>query len=108
MSPKAKESYPLLDLLDQRWQEFIKDIPDPSQHAPVRRPIYAPAFQSELRKVAHEHGEAHNSDPFAAGRALHYMRQGFWSPAEVRKDAHQSTQARRAQGVTFPAVRIAA
>lgn len=108
MNPKAKESYPLLDLLDQRWNEYIKDMPDPTQQAPAKRPVYAPEFKTELRKVAHEHGEAHNSDPFAAGRALRYMQQGYWSPSEVRKDAADATKTRRSQGVTFPSVRLAA
>lgn len=103
----AKEKVsPLLELLDQRWNEVIRDIPDPTADEPAHRPVFAPDFQRQLRTIAQSHGEANNSDPFAAGRAMHYMRQGYYLPSEVRDDARKATSQRRAQGVTFPSVKL--
>lgn len=103
---KTQTASPLLDLLDQRWNDFIKGIPDPTQNEPAHRPAFGGEFKLGLRRIAHAHGEANNSDPFAASRAYHYMRQGYMLPSEVRDDAHAATSKRRSEGVTFPSVKL--
>ncbi|MGD9881233.1 MAG: hypothetical protein AB7F22_07700 [Reyranella sp.] len=106
MEVKEDRTSPLLELLDQRWNDIIKDIPDPTRDRPARRPFYP--TQAPLYEAARLHGEADANDPFAAARALHYMRQGYWLPSDVKADALRRTSTRRAEGVTFPAVQVAA
>lgn len=95
---------PLMELLNQRWDEFLKDAPDPSFEKPFRRPVFAPEGLRAIDRAARHHAEANASDPFAWGRVRHYMRQGFLSPADVDKEAHGALVARKRDGVTFAAV----
>ena len=95
---------PLLALLEQRWKEVIQHIPDPTPERPSPRPTY------EKRIVdagVRAHAEANNSDPFAAARIKHYIRQGYVLPSEARDDGLRQTQARRSAGATFPTVNLA-
>lgn len=93
---------PLLELLAQRWQEFVSALPDPAEHTPVKRPTFSPAGLAAAREAARLHAEAHNSDPFAYGRALRRIRSGEWLTSDVRADALSRTAARKGEGVTFP------
>lgn len=104
---KKKEAAPLLELLDQRWRDTIQHMPDPTPERPAKRPDYQLPLET-LKGYARDHAEANNSDPFAARTALHYMHRGYWLASDVREDARSRTSARRAQGVTFPAVKVAA
>lgn len=96
---------PLLDLLDQRWNELLKDVPDPTGEKPFKRPVFDPGRGAALIDgAARHHAEAWASDPFAWGRTRHYMRQGYETPSEVEKDAHGILIARKRGGATFAAV----
>ena len=93
MAHHAPEKYaPLLELLKQRWDEFVGKLPDPTLHKPVARPHFS--GDNQLRQAAREHAQADNSDPFAYGRAMRYMRQGYWLPSEVVDEARGRTRAR--------------
>jgi hypothetical protein len=99
----VSKSTPLLELLEQRWREFIKDIPDPTLHEPAKRPHFAAdADEKLLRPAARQYAQADNSDPNAFGRAMRRMRSGEWLPSEVRTDAIARIHARVVQGITIP------
>jgi hypothetical protein len=98
----VSKTTPLLELINQRWQEFIKDIPDPTLHAPAARPVFALGTDWQLREAARLYAQSDHSDPFAYGRAMRYMRQGYWLPSEVRTDARARIQARVAAGINIP------
>lgn len=102
--PAKKETPGLLAILDQRWNDIIKDIPDPSTEKPYRRPQYEGDLSMAVIRAARLYAEAHASDPYAFVRARHYIRQGLWSIADVEKEARSLTSARKAQGITFPIV----
>lgn len=93
------KSTPLLDLLGSRWAAEIEGLPDPAWDRPYRRPRIE---RRVLVEAARLHAEANHSDPFAYGRAMRYMQQGFLEPAEVRTDALAKVAARKGEGVTFP------
>lgn len=97
---------PLLEVLNQRWQDVIQHIPDVTTDKPAARPIFHVDGLKAARQAALLHAEANNSDPFAGRRAYHYIRQGYWSASEVRADALRETQARRSAGATFPTVKL--
>lgn len=90
---------PLLELLEERWDDFISGIPDPTYHEPVKRPQYEKRL---IREAAILHAQAENSDPFAYGRAVRKMHSGEWRPDEVRKDAIKVIHSRVAHGVIIP------
>ncbi len=98
---KTNETPALLALLEQRWRDFIHGIPDPTPDRPAPRPYYEQRIVDAAVRV---HAEANNSDPFAAARIKHYIRQGYALPSEVRDDGLRQTQARRSAGATFPTV----
>lgn len=102
------KSTPLLALLDQRWNEFIKDIPQPTEHRPSPRPHFSVDGRRLIDMAARAHAQANHTDPFAFGRARRYMQQGYWLPSEVSKDAVGVTQSRRNQGISFPFAKDAA
>ena len=94
---------PLLELLNQRWGEVINGIPDPTLHDPSPRPDFSGVVKvKSLREIAQLHAQADNSDPFAYGRAMRYMRQGYALPSEVRSDAIARVHARAVAGITIP------
>lgn len=97
---------PLLELLESRWREFVSGLPDPTPHEPAKRPNFNAQGLSDQRAAATLYAEANNSDPFAYGRCLRYLRQGYWLASEVRNDALSRINARRLQGVVFPIVRL--
>lgn len=97
-----KETPGLLLLLDQRWQEIIKDMPDPTDTKPYRRPQYEGDLADAVRRVSGLYAEAHASDPHAYARCRHYIRQGLWSIGDVEKEARALTSARKAHGISFP------
>lgn len=94
---------PLLELLDQRWRDFVKDMPDPTIHVPAKRPDYGASAYDLIRSAARLHAEANNSDPFAYGRMVKHIQQGFVSIGEARSDAMSRIAIRKGEGVTFPA-----
>jgi hypothetical protein len=93
----------LLELLQQRWIEFVQGLPDPTWDRKVKRPDID---KDRAREAARLHAQAHHADPFAYGRALRYIEQGFWLISEVRTDALRVVQQRKAEGVVFPIVTI--
>lgn len=98
-------STPLLELLNYRWERdpCIKEMPDPTWDRPFKRPKIEDNFARRTAKLA---AEADNSDPFAGARAFHHIKTGIANVNEVRDDALRLTQARRAQGATFPTVEL--
>jgi hypothetical protein len=76
------KSTPLLELLNERWKEFIKDAPDT-----FKRPVYSD--KDVIARALVSIGRRQNSDPFALGRAALHIRQGFINPFEAIKDAQQ-------------------
>lgn len=102
------KSTPLLALLDQRWNETIKHIPDPSDVRPTPRPVYDANGKRLADMAARSHAQANHADPFAYGRARHYMRQGYWLQSDVAHDAAGITASRRNQGISFPIAKQAA
>lgn len=103
---KTQSASPLLELIEQRWREFVSGLPDPTADKPFKRPAGGGDWKSGLMQRARAHAESDHSDPFSGRRALHYMKQGYWLPSEVHEDARRSTQARRAAGATFPTVKV--
>jgi hypothetical protein len=80
------KSAPLLELLNQRWDEFLSKAPDPTPERPFKRPVYD---RNVVVRAARLHADAHRSDPFAGARITHYLKQGYVSPSEVEHDARQ-------------------
>lgn len=97
------QSSSLVELLDARWRSEIQGLPDPTPDRPFKRPIFdEQSRKTTLPRVARLHAQAHHTDPFAYGRCIHAMRQGYSLPSEVEQDARNILGARRAAGITFP------
>lgn len=99
---KKQESAPLLELLNQRWDEIISGLPDPSPDKPFKRPVFRGYEKEAIVAIAREHAQAHNSDPFAFARMRHYIRQGYALPSDVQHDARALLGSRRAHGIVIP------
>lgn len=90
---------PLLELLEQRWRDVIQHIHDPSSEHPAARP-WVPArsaLEDNILIAARWRASSDNSDPFAYGRAVRYMRQGYELPSDVYADALRVTRARQSE-----------
>lgn len=96
------KSTPLLELLNFRWEQEVKYIPDPTWNEPFKRPHFTPAEQDRLRQAARLHAQANNSDPFAYGRIVRAMRHGYATISEVRDEALKQIGARTANGIVIP------
>lgn len=99
----SKVASGLVDLLDSRWCSEIQGLPDVTPERPFKRPVFTEDYcKTTLPRVARLHAQAHHTDPYAYGRCIHDMRQGFVTPSEVEQDARNILGARRAAGITFP------
>lgn len=99
---KKQESAPLLELLNQRWDEIISGLPDQTPDKPFKRPAFNEREKEANTTAAREHAQAHNSDPFAFTRMRHYIRQGYALASDVQHDARALLGSRRAQGIVIP------
>lgn len=89
----------LLALLDRRWNEEVKDLPDT-----YRAPPMTEKRRSEIEVAAIAHAQADHSNPFAWGRVRLHMKRGIEEPAKVRAAAFAALSARVRVGVYIPAV----
>ena len=104
MTVSKTQTTGLLELLEARWRNEIEKLPHPTADRPFKRPVFDEQYRKvTLPRVARLHAQAHHTDPYAYGRCIHDMRQGFATPSEVEQDARNMLGARRAAGITFPA-----
>lgn len=96
------DASPLLSLLDQRWNDDIKNIPDWTPEKPFPRPVFHADGLALVNRTSREYAEAHNADPFAYSRCRHYLRRGLWSVADVQHETRGLIASRKAQGISFP------
>lgn len=83
-----KQATPLLELLQSRWDDFVKGLPD----RPVRPILHMP----DVREAARLWAKANPSDPFAYQRMITNITHGYSSVSEVRADASRILQAQHA------------
>lgn len=101
-----QEASPLLSLLDQRWQDEIKDIPDPTPEKPARRPYFGADGLALVRRTSREYAEAHSADPFAFFRCRNYIARGYWAIPDVQREVRGLIASRKSQGITFPIISL--
>lgn len=82
-----KKIPPLIDLLNQRWDDFLSKVPDPTPDRPFKRPVYGD--KAPVTRAIRLYADAHRSDPFAGARIAHYLKQGYVLLSEVEHDARQ-------------------
>lgn len=78
----VRERSELLALLQKRWNDEVKDLPDI-----YRRPAFKPAELGQNERAANAWGGANPSDPFAAARCRLHLSHGYVNAVDVQKDA---------------------
>lgn len=63
---------------------------------PHQPPKFDEQYERRAVQAARTHAVANNSDPFAYGRAMLHLRQGYEYPSDMQKDADRAIGIRRA------------
>ena len=79
-TPTSKSG--LLDVLAQRWAEFLEKAPDT-----YKAPVFSPGADAMTRSALRLHAEANRSDPFAYARAAKDVKHGYVTIQELETDA---------------------